>query len=219
MLFRSAAEPFASQLETNLPGIYSNGGAVLGLDGEFVYQLALPESAKRYCKQIIQDHPHIQAIAIVHGDYYVLSGDLHGGITEFEVIEIKPAKAETWDQVWAKVLFVLDPDQVPELEHYCCEMDAPDVDFVRGLKTLLEMLPTGTNKLVGLQRMIEHTGLQDKTVVFIGDYYNDLELVKYAHIGAAPANAVDAVKAAADLIVPDCTSGAVEYLIDYLGKQ
>ena len=41
-----------------------------------------------------------------------------------------------------------------------------------------------------------------KKILAIGDYNNDLEMVRYADIGAVPANAIDVVKSAADIVLP-----------------
>ena len=40
-----------------------------------------------------------------------------------------------------------------------------------------------------------------KKILAIGDYNNDLEMVALADIGGAPANAIDEVKAVADIVL------------------
>ncbi len=39
-------------------------------------------------------------------------------------------------------------------------------------------------------------------ILAVGDYENDLEMIALADIGAAPSNAIDAVKLAADIVLP-----------------
>ena len=53
----------------------------------------------------------------------------------------------------------------------------------------------------------------------IGDYYNDLEMIKSADIGAALIDSPNEVKAAADVVVRDAQSGAVADFIDYLTER
>jgi hydroxymethylpyrimidine pyrophosphatase-like HAD family hydrolase len=40
-----------------------------------------------------------------------------------------------------------------------------------------------------------------KKILAIGDYNNDLEMVQFANIGGAPANAIDEVKNVADIVL------------------
>ena len=62
-------------------------------------------------------------------------------------------------------------------------------------------------------------GWQDKTLVAIGDFYNDLEMIKDADIGVAVAAAPDQVKAVADLVVCDVHQGAMAQLIHHLEER
>ena len=57
----------------------------------------------------------------------------------------------------------------------------------------------------------------EKGKVFaIGDYYNDVEMLKNADISAATYGAPDDVKAIADYITVPCEEGAVADFINYL---
>ena len=53
----------------------------------------------------------------------------------------------------------------------------------------------------------------------IGDYYNDLEMIKIADVGAALAESPDEVKAVAKKVVCEAKNGAVAEFIDYLTER
>jgi len=55
--------------------------------------------------------------------------------------------------------------------------------------------------------------------VAIGDYYNDLEMLGLAGISAAPSDAPEDIKAAADLIVGPCAKGALADLVEHLEER
>lgn len=57
------------------------------------------------------------------------------------------------------------------------------------------------------------------TSIGIGDFENDVKLLQYADIGVATGNAVDEVKAAADMIVKDCKDYAIKDLIEILESR
>ena len=64
----------------------------------------------------------------------------------------------------------------------------------------LEFVANGVNKGIALGDT--RTRCKDvKTILAIGDFNNDLEMVALADIGAAPANAIDEVKSAARIVL------------------
>lgn len=73
---------------------------------------------------------------------------------------------------------------------------------------------TGKGNAVSLLRNIY--GDKIHTVVAVGDYENDIEMLKAADIGYAVDNALPSVKAAADKITVDCSLGAVAAVINDL---
>lgn len=52
----------------------------------------------------------------------------------------------------------------------------------------------------------------------MGDYYNDLEMIKKADVSAVPYDTPEDIKAYADYIAGRCEDGAVADFIDYLTK-
>lgn len=63
-----------------------------------------------------------------------------------------------------------------------------------------EVLHPQANKGQALKDLAEHLGIKQEETMAIGDNENDLAMVEYAGLGVAMANAVPALKAAADLI-------------------
>mgnify|MGYP001536752143 FL=1 len=53
----------------------------------------------------------------------------------------------------------------------------------------------------------------------IGDYYNDLEMIKKADISAVPAGTPRDIEMYADYTACSCEDGAVADFIDYLAKK
>lgn len=58
-----------------------------------------------------------------------------------------------------------------------------------------------------------------KVTVAVGDYENDISMIKSADIGAAPANAIDQIKKIVDIEVAHVSDGAVSDLIYRLEKM
>lgn len=62
---------------------------------------------------------------------------------------------------------------------------------------MLEVVPEGVNKWVGMQRLLPELGLAGEQLMAIGDGSNDLQLVANAGLGIAMRNAVPQVLDAA----------------------
>jgi Cof subfamily protein (haloacid dehalogenase superfamily) len=67
---------------------------------------------------------------------------------------------------------------------------------------LVEGLPRGLNKAVGLQWLAEHLGVRREEVLAVGDNDNDAEMLRWAGMGVAMANSSPAALAAADWVAP-----------------
>ena len=94
-------------------------------------------------------------------------------------------------------------------------------DIVPGSR-YLELLPKGVNKGTALHVCRTLPCYRGRTLIGVGDYNNDLELLAEADIAACPRNANDAIHAIADVELPSNDEHAIAALIDrlpVLGKE
>lgn len=92
----------------------------------------------------------------------------------------------------------------PNAEHF---------DFIRSERILYEILPRGIHKGVALQKLTEHLGLSPDKTVAVGDYNNDIGMLRFAKCGVAVANATAATKAAADRVTVSNEEHAIAQII------
>ena len=90
---------------------------------------------------------------------------------------------------------------------------ADEFDFIRSEKTLYEILPKGINKGSVLPKLVKHLGIESTGTVAIGDYDNDVGMLRAAHVGIAVSNASPAAIAAADLITVSNEEHAIAKVI------
>ena len=68
--------------------------------------------------------------------------------------------------------------------------------------------------------MREVCGYDDYTFVAVGDYNNDIEMIKYADVGICPSNATDDVKRAADIVLDiSCEDDVIYNVVEYIFKK
>ena len=92
--------------------------------------------------------------------------------------------------------------------------------FVRSENTLYEILPKGISKATALNKIVELCDVDFKKTVAIGDYDNDIDMVKCAEIGIAVSNACDNLKNIASHITVSNEEDAIAVVIEevYSGK-
>ena len=91
-------------------------------------------------------------------------------------------------------------------------------DFIRSEKILYEILPKGAGKGPTLCALAELLNIDMKKTVAVGDYNNDISMLKAAGLSFAVANAIDEVKAVADHITVSNNESAIAAIVDGLDK-
>ena len=203
---------YRSLFNVNAPCILFNGSAIYDFaTGEYLYKAPLDKELVRpvidigvamepdVCVQIFTEKAIYETNPNQIGDPYLAYGWF-------------PRTAATPEEItepWLKMLFCdADGDKLDRIQN---SID-PTPFLARGLtversgREYFEFLPS--NKGLAMRKLCEVIPGVRKTLA-IGDYGNDLAMIQMADLSAAPANATDAVKAAAHLHVVDNNHDAV----------
>lgn len=95
---------------------------------------------------------------------------------------------------------------------------AADFDFIRSERNLYEILPKGVSKGEALCKMAELFGIDPRRTIAVGDYNNDVSMLKQAGLGFAVENAVPEAKAVADRITVSNDEHAIAAIVDALDR-
>lgn len=93
---------------------------------------------------------------------------------------------------------------------------AEKFDFIRSERTLYEILPKGSGKGSVLPKLSQFLNIDMRKTVAVGDYNNDIGMLRAAQIGIAVANACPEAKAAADYITVSNEDHAIAKIISDL---
>ena len=106
------------------------------------------------------------------------------------------------DEPIAKFIFGSEKnEEILEIEKVLrAHKRADEFDFIRSERALFEILPKGINKGVIINKLSEYLGIDKKKTIAVGDYNNDVAMLREAGVGIAVANACKEAKAAADMI-------------------
>lgn len=119
-----------------------------------------------------------------------------------------------------KLCFVVKENEMEELKREVNQLKCKKkINSVQSSKIYLECFTVNANKGNGIKAALELTGLIDKTLVCIGDYYNDLPMLNIADIKACPDNSPQDIKDICDIVVCNNNEGAIADLIYKLEKM
>ena len=210
-----AAERYRIAIGAEGPMVYFNGAEVVDmpsgkmlsadlLDPEVVdfgidvarsmdvhYQIYLPAGADSSTKweALVIDKPTPE------GEMY----RKHTGITPI-VRNLKKTLAATGLAGCVKAMFITDPSRHDEIRQKMLERFGSRIYVARTFPTFLEIMSAGVSKGAGLETAMQRRFLKAEEVLALGDEENDLLMFQAAGFSAAPANAREKVREAADRV-------------------
>jgi Cof subfamily protein (haloacid dehalogenase superfamily) len=216
---RGTMREATKDIPVNAPCVLYNGGALYDYNADkILWEQFLPEEAEGYLKEMMEEAPYT-GIVVIQGDIYHRIREISGFEGYFEA-----RSRETFDATglaelpkpWYKTLFQVNEQDFDRFFAHARTKNYPGIKFMASYMTLIEMLPEDSSKGLALAKLVELGHVERENLVTIGDFYNDLDMIEYAGIGVAVANAPDDIKDRADLVVGHCRDGAVADVIEYI---
>lgn len=121
-------------------------------------------------------------------------------------------------KIYKAVLVTDSPEKVDKAKSLLPTLSINnELSLVSSWDVSLEILKEGSTKGYGIRRVAEKEGI--RLTVAVGDFENDIQMIKMANIGYAVENATPEVKAAADRITAHAKDGALYSVISDLEKN
>jgi Cof subfamily protein (haloacid dehalogenase superfamily) len=212
--------PFADRLGLNGAMICSNGAHVLGRSGRELLHLGLDPTTT----QTVLDFAEKKSI---HLNVYsrstlrFLAESPWGDLYRSRVTTIEPGLLTSEERGTlnpTKMMLVAAP---ADLEAHCAELgemlDESQARLVHSEPEYLEVLSAKASKAAGLEALAASCGISRSEVAAIGDYLNDLEMVQWAGLSGAVANAAPEVASAASVrVASNSESGVAEFIFEHV---
>lgn len=211
----STIRPFANEAGVVGPMVSANGAYLLNAEGKEILHRGLAPHVIQWLLEFAQERS-------VHVNHYLREGitmsqesqwgDLYRQRVASDQAPVPVGEINRQDAT--KILYIGAEAEMDVLESEVRGMIHPDwATIVRSEAEYLEFLPSGISKGWGLMKLAEHLGIAQEETAALGDYSNDLEMIQWAGFAGAVGNALEEVKAEADVIVSDNRSdGAAEFI-------
>ncbi|MBR4224680.1 MAG: HAD family phosphatase [Oscillospiraceae bacterium] len=223
-----ATRHYFEPLSLDCPCILCNGSMIYDCrTGEVAWAVSLDRDITfSLIRDVLDKFPQVAAeVCMPEGIYVVQLNDverMHWKLAGFSPL---PEVVDSLDDVpegdISKILFSIPEELMPEVESYWTTLRYHDtVEFVTSSPIFFEILPKGSSKGAAMKKLMEIYRLEGCYTVAMGDYDNDIEMLRYADLAACPSNAHDTVKQVCDIVTDtDCDGGSVADVIDTLLRK
>lgn len=208
---------FIEGVEINAPSILYNGSMLYDFnERKSLRTETLPLlKLKEVIKWILSTYPEIMVHIYSPDTCYLVSEEKNADAKT--LADHQPAVFSDLKEVinvpWIKVLLAGENSSLKGIEEKLELALSGEMRWVYSADIYLEILPMGVSKASMLLKLKEIHG-KDHEVIAVGDFYNDLEMIKDADYGIAMGNAPDDIKDAADGISVSNDEDGIAWIID-----
>lgn len=210
---RPSIYPFATRLGLGQgPLICSNGAHIVDSDGSTLAASYLGEPEQNaILDYALREGLHVNGYTTDRMFYLYDSAWLELYRTRARTIPTEQVGAtELRSMQLIKLMVIAEPATIRAIALQGDELfDTDRVALTESEPEYLEFLPRLSNKGAALRQLADHLHIDRSSVMAVGDYLNDVEMVAWAGFGVAMGNAVPEVKAVARRIVANNDEGGV----------
>jgi Cof subfamily protein (haloacid dehalogenase superfamily) len=214
--------PFFKDLVPNAPLVQGNGTSLYDcIQQKVLYSLPLSREYKEEALHMCRENPWVWPITGNTDSVMQISmGDSRDEFNR-SITGDSISAAEFLRGEYTKIVYVVeDPAQIPRLRALTDAFHtAPRMQQTLSSPIFLECYDIAAGKDSGVRLAMKLAGMQDKTLVCIGDFYNDEAMLRIADIAACPANAPADIQALCKIVTCHNNDGALADLIDILEKM
>ena len=220
-----------SKTKTNAPLALTNGTVLYDYEKKQVLRsIGIDEDTKKILWEVIKNLPHYVGVEVHIGDKLVnfnVTREIELHNLYENLYPIKLSDDEVLIREWNKVLFTFDIDGAQQdFRDYLQskgirkeQLTFTNAYLADGIHNYVEVVPNGANKGTAVGWYMELFGIKRENVFCIGDYYNDIPLLKAGGVSAVTAEAPNDVAKSADFISCSVKDGALYKFIEYLRER
>lgn len=206
--------------------VTANGSMIYDFStSKVLYEEHIPKTDYHIAADIMKSSPAVGVEVHTGMDILVINRtsecDDHAEYEDLEPRYVSFEEAEGYG--WNKVLYLCNSEKERKSLREEASKNSSASFFLETTAVIngkvryyFEQVPKNISKNSALERLCKMRGIKAGGYFSIGDYYNDVEMLKGADISAVPCAAPEDVKIYADYITVSCKDGAVADFIDYL---
>ncbi len=216
----SIRKPYESLPISGTPAVILNGAGVYDVEHDkMLHFQAINPAGYEIVKAAMKKFPALEVEILTDNSAYTINAHIFANVM-LTADDLTHKKFKRIDSCppdnWGKVIFLGMPPLISALKKYLLAIEEPNVNFMSSSIASFEMLDKGVHKGVGVMKIAEMYGIDQKHTAAIGDYFNDYEMLKTVHLSACCAQAPRKMHEIVKYEACHCNKGAVGDLLEYL---
>lgn len=208
------------KLPITTPAVVMNGAGIYDFNkDEMIWYNPINEQGEELTIEVSKRFPLAEIAVFGIDTIYLINARIFAPAVPF-ADNLPYKRCKSFDEVprgeWGKVCFFGLPHVISGIKKFCDKGDETPVNFVSSSIVTYEMLNKGVHKGTAIQQLAKILDISPEHVGAIGDYYNDLDMLKSVALPAACGQAPKDIKAIAKVCTCHCNKGAVADLLEFL---
>lgn len=154
----------------------------------------------------LKKHPDIRS-SFMERDYIYTNIPMEPDVPYYQ-------PCEPMERCLSHTTYQVSPSISPETEQLLLSQ-IPGIKSARWSDEGTDLIPLDGGKAVGMQKLLEHFQLNRENCMSFGDGLNDLEMLRYSHIGIAMGNGNDLLKQHADYVTDDIDEDGLYHALQH----
>lgn len=210
------------KLGIDTPAIFLNGAGIYDFKNkEYIYQSVISPDGEDIILNIAKKYKLMQLTVYTPEKIYLATRKCIYGllISKIDKLDCQLCKklSDLPRGVWSKVSLVGPPNLVNKLKDiFSNKENANHFECFKTSPFTLEVVNKGVNKGNAVLKLAEILGIDKSNTAAVGDYYNDVEMLKKVAHPVCCGQAPDDIKAISEYVTCHCNDGAVADFINYI---
>ncbi|WP_321332975.1 Cof-type HAD-IIB family hydrolase [uncultured Bacteroides sp.] len=188
--------------------ITMNGSYCFGENDHVIYKSPIPQEDVDKMLSILSKEKGCPCVVVREKEMFICNPNSQ--VNEFiqllkfpQIPEISIEKAGEEEVFQLSPFFTIEQEQ----KYLAC---LPHCESSRWYPTFTDVVCRGNSKQLGMDKIIEHFGINLEETMSFGDGGNDISMLRHAAIGVAMGNASEEVKEAADYITDSVDDNGIQ---------
>jgi Cof subfamily protein (haloacid dehalogenase superfamily) len=208
------------KVQPNVPfGCINGGGVYDGKSKQYIWKIGLPSEVRELVGYIEERFPSIGIqLCCFDKTYFAKENCTTARFRQVTGLPNNVCDYRDMHEPIAKILFCTDNEKelLSIKNELMSHKDGDKYDYIRSEHSLFEILPKGANKGLSLKKLAEYLKIDISRTIAIGDYDNDVAMLRAAGCGIAVANASQSALEAADRVTVSNEEDAIARVIQDL---
>ena len=204
-------------IQPNAPfGCINGGGLYDHVKKDYVWSTELDREAFTLVEHIEKLFPEvgIQASSLYHTFFYRFNDAMVNFRARAELPDLRSHYRDITEPIGKVFFATFSEEEIRAIERELRAHPLADkFEFIRSERSLFEILPKGVDKGLSITKLAEYLKIDIKKTIAVGDYNNDVPMLKAAGLGVAVSNACREALDAADLVTVSNEEDAIARII------